>query len=53
MDPWHQAYTTGVRAREVVVDGEVLLRDGRPTRVDPDEVRAHAAEAARTLHARL
>jgi hypothetical protein len=34
-------------------DGEVLLDDGRPTRVDLDEVRAVAAEQAARLHARL
>ena len=34
-------------------DGEVLLDDGRPTRVDLDEVRAKAAEQAARLLARL
>ena len=43
--PWHVAFTPGVRALDVVTgDGEVLLRDGRPTRVDAAEVRAKAAE---------
>ena len=51
---WHVAFTPGVRARRIVSgDGEVLLDDGRPTRVDVDEVRSHAAEAARRLFARL
>jgi hypothetical protein len=53
MSPWHLAFTPGVRALDVVVDGEVVLRDGRATRVDPDEVRAKAAEAAARLFARL
>ncbi|HSL59316.1 MAG TPA: amidohydrolase family protein [Acidimicrobiales bacterium] len=53
MDPWHLAYTPGVRPLEVVVDGEVVLADGRATRVDPDEVRAKAAEAAARLHRTL
>jgi cytosine/adenosine deaminase-related metal-dependent hydrolase len=53
-DGWRVAYTPGMRAVDVVrADGEVLLRDGRPTRVDLDEVRAKAAEQARRLHARL
>jgi cytosine/adenosine deaminase-related metal-dependent hydrolase len=52
-DPWRLAFTPGVRAREVVVDGEVLLRDGIATRVDAAEVRAHAAEQAERLFARL
>ncbi len=53
MDSWHAAYTTDVRAVEVVVDGEVVLADGVPTRVDPAEVRAKAAEQAKRLFGRL
>ena len=49
---WHVAFTPGIRAVRVVSgDGEVLLDDGRPTRVDLDEVRANAAEQAARLHA--
>jgi hypothetical protein len=51
--PWHLAFTPGVRALRVEVDGELLLDDGRPTRVDVDEVRAKAAEQGARLHARL
>jgi cytosine/adenosine deaminase-related metal-dependent hydrolase len=52
--PWHVAFTPGVRAVEIVSgSGETLLRDGRPTRVDLDEVRAKAAEQAIRLFARL
>jgi hypothetical protein len=52
--PWHVAYTPGMRAVEVVSgDGEVLVADGRPTRVDVDDVRAHAAEQAERLFSRL
>ena len=53
MEPWHLAYTTGVRPVEIVVDGRVVWRDGGPTRVDPAEVRAKAAEQAVRLFARL
>ena len=53
MDPWHLAFTPGVRPLQVSVGGEVVLADGRPTRVDPVEVRAKAAEQAARLHARL
>jgi Mg-chelatase subunit ChlD len=35
------------------VGGEVVLADGRPTRVDAAEVRAKAREQAARLHARL
>jgi cytosine/adenosine deaminase-related metal-dependent hydrolase len=52
MDPWHLAFTPGVRPLEVKVDGEVVF-DGTPTRVDAAEVRAKAAEQAARLHARL
>jgi hypothetical protein len=53
MDPWHLAFTAGVHPVEVVVDGEVVFADGKPTRVDADEVRATAREQAARLHARL
>jgi hypothetical protein len=43
-----------VRAVNVTLDsGEVVVRDGRPTRVDLDEVRAKAAEQATRLFAKL
>ena len=52
--PWHVAFSPGIRATDVVRgDGEVLLRDGLPTRVDLTEVRAKAAEQATRLHALL
>jgi cytosine/adenosine deaminase-related metal-dependent hydrolase len=52
--PWHVAFTPGIRALGVVAaDGEVLLRDGQPTRVDALEVRARGAEAANRLFERL
>jgi len=53
MDPWHIAFTPGIRPLEIKVDGEVVLADGKPTRVDGDEVRAKAAEQAARLHDRL
>jgi cytosine/adenosine deaminase-related metal-dependent hydrolase len=53
LDPWHVAFTPGIRPVRVVVDGDVVLDEGRPTRVDPGEVRAKAAEQAVRLHARL
>jgi len=53
MDPWHVAFTPGIRPVDVVVDGDTVLSEGRPTRVDPTEIRARAAEQASRLHARL
>lgn len=53
IDPWHLAFTTGVRPLEVVVGGETVWRDGTPTRVDTAEIRARAGEQAGRLFARL
>ena len=48
--PWHVAFTPGIRAIDVTSgDGEALLRDGVPCRVDLGEVRAKAAEQAQRL----
>ena len=52
-DPWHLAFTPGVRAIDVVVDGEHVVRDGVAQRVDGAEVRAHAVEQAARLFERL
>jgi cytosine/adenosine deaminase-related metal-dependent hydrolase len=52
-DPWRLAFTPGVRAQDIWVGEEQVLSSGRPTRVDPDEVRRHAAEQAERLFARL
>jgi hypothetical protein len=53
MEPWHVAFTAGIRPLDIVVDGERVLEDGEPTRVDAFEIRAKAAEQAARLHARL
>ena len=53
MDPWRLAYTTAVAPRRIEVDGEVLFDDGAPTKVDAEEIKAKAAEAALRLFARL
>ena len=53
IEPWHLAFTTGVRAIDVDIDGEPALRNGNATRVDSAEVRAKAAEQAARLHAAL
>ncbi len=53
MDPWHVAFTAGIRPVQVEIAGEVVFADGAPTRVDGDEIRAKAREQAARLHARL
>jgi cytosine/adenosine deaminase-related metal-dependent hydrolase len=52
-DPWRLAFTTGARAIDVEVEGERMLHDGRPTRVDPVEIRIRAAEQAQRLFSKL
>jgi cytosine/adenosine deaminase-related metal-dependent hydrolase len=52
-DPWYLAFTPGVRAQRVVVDGEVVVDGGVCTRVDAARIRARAWEEARKLWARL
>lgn len=52
-DPWHGAYTTGMRAEHVSVGGRVIVAEGKPVAFDFDEIRAKASEAAARLHARL
>jgi len=53
MEPWHLAFTTNVHAVDVTIDGTKVLDGGVATTVDPDEVRAKAAEQAKRLFARL
>lgn len=50
---WYVAFTTGIRALDVIVDGKEILSAGLPTRVDLQEIRAKASEQARRLHERL
>ena len=49
MEPWHLAFTTGVRPTKVTIDGRTVLDGGVVTTVDPHEVRAKAAEQAQRL----
>jgi cytosine/adenosine deaminase-related metal-dependent hydrolase len=53
IEPWHVAFTPTIRAIDVDIGGEPALRDGVATRVDPDEIRAKAAEQATRLHRAL
>ena len=53
MDPWHIAFTPGIRPLRVEVAGETLLDVNGPTRVDAAEIRSRAREQAARLHARL
>lgn len=52
-DPWYVAFTPGLRAERVVVEGEVVVDQGRCTRVDGERIRARAWEEAKRLWERL
>jgi cytosine/adenosine deaminase-related metal-dependent hydrolase len=49
IEPWHVAFTPGIRAVDVDIAGEPARRDGVATRVDAVEIRARAAEQAHRL----
>jgi cytosine/adenosine deaminase-related metal-dependent hydrolase len=54
IEPWHIAFSPGVRAHHVVRgDGTVLLNGGQATLVDATEIRAKASEQAQRLFANL
>ena len=53
MEPWHLAFSPGVRPIKVVIDGRIVLDGGIVTTVDTAEVRAKAAEAAQRLFSLL
>lgn len=52
-DPWYLAFTPGVRAERVVIDGEVVVDGGVCTRVDAARIRARAWEEAQRLWSML
>jgi len=51
--PWHAAFTTNMNVTDVEIDGEKVLTNSQPTRVDLHEVRAKANEQALRLYERL
>lgn len=53
IEPWHTAFTPGLRPDRVVVAGEVVVSGGRATKVDPAEIRRKAREQSARLFARL
>ena len=51
--PWHVAFTPGTRVTDVVIGTQAVIRNGLPTRVDLDEIRAKAQEQSARLFERL
>lgn len=52
--PWHLAFGISARhVRDVIVGGEIVVRDRRPVRVDPEVLGAQAREGATRLWSRM
>ena len=51
--PWHNAFTPGIRAVDVSINGIQRVSNGEALTFDLNEIRAKAAEAAQRLHERL
>lgn len=49
LDSAAASFRTGVRPQRIEIDGEVVLDEGHPLRVDPVEIRARAREEAQRL----
>ncbi len=53
VEAWHIAFSPGVRAKRVKVDGRVVVENGQACQVDGAEIRAKAAEQAQRLFSLL
>ena len=53
IDPWHLAFSLGVKPRDIVIAGEEVMKDGIVMTVDADEVRSKAREAAMRLFKKI
>tara|TARA_A100001037_G_scaffold31779_1_gene24997 strand:- start:116 stop:682 length:567 start_codon:yes stop_codon:yes gene_type:complete len=46
MDPWHLAFTSGIRPVDIEIDGKPIMKSGEFLDIDSAEIRAKAGEAA-------
>ena len=53
MEPWHLAFTTGVRPVNIQIDGEHVMENGEFTQIDAVEIEAKAAEASLRLFKKI
>jgi len=53
IDPWHLAFSSGVRPVDIEIDGKPIMRNGEFTDIDSTEIRAKAKEAAEKLFKRI
>jgi hypothetical protein len=49
MDPWHLAFTSGIRPVDIEIDGKPIMKSGEFLEIDSAEIRAKAGEAAKRL----
>ncbi|MEC8365068.1 MAG: amidohydrolase family protein, partial [Actinomycetota bacterium] len=49
MDPWHLAFTSGIRPVDIEIDGKPIMKGGEFLDIDSAEIRAKAVEAAQKL----
>jgi len=49
MDPWHLAFTSGIRPVDIEIDGKPIMKSGEFLDIDSAEIRAKAGEAAEKL----
>ena len=53
IDPWHLAFTSGVRPLDIEMDGKPIMKDGTFLEIDSLEIRAKAGEAAEKLFKKI
>ncbi len=53
MDPWRLAFSPGISPTKIDIDGDTVFEAGTTTKVDADEIRAKATEAAQQLFTKL
>ncbi len=53
VEPWHIAFSPGVRAGTVKIDGQTVVEAGTAIHVDGDRIRAKAREQAQRLFKKL
>ena len=53
MEPWHLAFSPGVRPVSVRVDGVEVVTNGQASRIDRAEILAKSREQAERLFGRL
>ena len=53
IDPWHLAFSPGVKPKDIVIAGKQVMKDGIVMTIDVDEVRSKSAEVASKLFKRI